>query len=144
MPVHFCHMNLSPNTQLMCGILLITVPTIAYGGSFLLRVLSGSMALPLTAFQKSMFRAGHAHAGVLVLLALIVQPLIDAVHYTTAMEWLIRGSFGASAMLVSGGFFAAAGHKNAEKPNKWIALLWAGALLLSGALITLGLGLLLN
>ncbi|MCA6365110.1 MAG: hypothetical protein IM638_18915 [Bacteroidetes bacterium] len=137
-------MNLSPNTQLMCGILLITVPTIAFGGSFLLRVLSGSIALPLTAFQKSMFRAGHAHAGVLVLLALIVQPLIEAVQYETGMEWFLRASFGASALLVSGGFFAAAGHKNAEKPNKWIALLWAGALLLSGALITLGLGLLLN
>ncbi|MCU0434519.1 MAG: hypothetical protein MUC87_13785 [Bacteroidia bacterium] len=137
-------MIFSSNTQLMCGILLITVPTIAYGGSFLLRVLSGSIAMPFTAFQKSMFRAGHAHAGVLVLLALIVQPLIEAVGYPLFTEWLLRASFGAAAMLVSGGFFAAAGHKNAEKPNKWIMLVWIGAVLLSVALFILGLGLILN
>jgi hypothetical protein len=141
---HFCSMIVSANTQLMCGILLVTVPTIAYGGTFLLKVLSGKSPVPLTDFQKTMFRAGHAHAGVLVLLALIVQPLIDPVGYPAVTEWLVRASFGTAAMLISGGFFAAAGHKNATAPNKWIALIWVGALVLTAGLLTLGLGLILN
>jgi hypothetical protein len=51
-------------TKLFCGIILLTVPTIQYGGYFLLTILSGKSNLPLTDFQKSMFRAGHVHAGV--------------------------------------------------------------------------------
>ena len=139
-----CGMELSANTQLMCGTLLVTVPTIAYGGTFLLKVLSGKSPVPLTDFQKSMFRAGHAHAGVLVLLALIVQPLVDAIDYGTVTEWFVRSGFGAAAIFISGGFFASAGHKNATSPNKWIALIWVGALVLTAVLITLGLGLILN
>ncbi|MGL5889737.1 MAG: hypothetical protein ACRC3B_07625 [Bacteroidia bacterium] len=137
-------MEISSNTQLMCGVLLVTVPTIAYGGTFLLKVLSGKSPVPLTDFQKSMFRAGHAHAGVLVLLSLIAQPLVDPVGYASITEWLVRSSFGAAAMLISGGFFASAGHKNATAPNKWIALIWVGALVLTTGLLTLGLGLILN
>ncbi|WP_143309278.1 hypothetical protein [Chitinophaga vietnamensis] len=71
---------MSPDCKLMCGITLITVPTIEFGGHFLLRVLSGRMpSLSLTPFQRAMFRAGHAHAGVIVILSLICQALADEV-----------------------------------------------------------------
>ena len=43
-------------TKLIAGILLITVPTIEYGGTFLLGLLSRSYA-EFTDFQRSMFRA---------------------------------------------------------------------------------------
>ena len=50
--------------RMMCGIILITVPTIQYGGYFLLTSLmnkgSGYMQNPL---RQNFFRAGHAHAG---------------------------------------------------------------------------------
>jgi hypothetical protein len=55
-------------TRLISGILLITVPTIEFGGTFLL--LFGKEP-QFTDFQRSMFRAGHAHAGVLVIIALV-------------------------------------------------------------------------
>lgn len=128
----------------MSGILLVTIPTIAYGGTFLMKVLSGKSPVPLTDFQKTMFRAGHAHAGVLVILSLVVQPLVDALSVSSLIEWLIRCSFGTAAVLISGGFFAAAGHKNATSPNKWIALIWVGALVLTAGLLTLGIDLILN
>src|SRR5690606_20648789 len=51
------------------GIVLLTVVAIAYGGTFLLRVVRGSV--PTNDLQKSFFRAGHAHAGVLVILGLV-------------------------------------------------------------------------
>ena len=65
--------------RLLSGIILITVPTIQYGGYFLLTSLvnrgSGYMDNPL---RQNFFRAGHAHAGVIVILSLVCQLLVDA------------------------------------------------------------------
>lgn len=70
--------------RLMSGIILITVPTIQYGGYFLLTSLinkgSGYMENPL---RQNFFRAGHAHAGVIVILSLICQVLADAAILST-------------------------------------------------------------
>lgn len=133
---------MTAEAKLMSGIILLTVPTIEYGGAFLLSVLGGKYSqLGLTAFQKSMFRAGHAHAGVLVILALVAQPFIDEINFSTPVLWTLRTGFPTAALLVSGGFFAAAAGKNAEKPNKWIVLIYVGMLALAASLIITGLGL---
>lgn len=124
----------------MAGVILLTVPTIAYGGTFLLSVLTGQAELPLTDFQKSMFRAGHAHAGVLVLLALIVQPFLDGL--VTKGEWMLRGGIPLASILISGGFFAAAIGENRNSPNEWIALLWLGVAVLVLSLVITGIQLL--
>jgi len=50
-------------------VLLLTIVAIEYGGWFMLRVVRGRQ--PATPFQQAFFRAGHAHAGVLVILALV-------------------------------------------------------------------------
>jgi hypothetical protein len=134
-------MNLSREAKLMCGIILITIPTIEYGGTFLLTVISGQADLPLTDFQKSMFRAGHAHAGVLVILGLIAQILVDNIQFGKSLKTWIRGGFLISALLVSGGFFAAAIGENLTKPNEFIWILWLGVVALAISLITLGIGL---
>ena len=81
---------MSPDAKLFAGIILITVPTIQYGGLFLLRLLSGQLNLPLTDFQRSMFRAGHAHAGVLVMLAILAQLLIDGATMSKSAELFLR------------------------------------------------------
>ncbi len=96
---------MNPVTRQICGIILLTVPTIQYGGFFLLKILSGMQGQALTSFQKSMFRAGHAHAGVLVILALIAQILTDNAALGNIAEWIVRDGFTAAAILVSGGFF---------------------------------------
>ena len=60
--------------KLLSGIILITIPTIQYGGYLLLTSLmsksSGYMENPL---RQNFFRAGHAHAGVIVILSLVCQ-----------------------------------------------------------------------
>lgn len=134
-------MNLSREAKLMCGIILITIPTIEYGGTFLLTVVSGQFEIPLTDFQKSMFRAGHAHAGVLVILGLIAQILIDNIQFGKSLKMWIRGGFVTSALLISGGFFAAAIGENLTKPNEFIWVLWLGVIVLAISLISLGVGL---
>ena len=129
--------------KLMCGIILLTVPGIQYGGFFLLRVLTGGHGnLALNDLQKSMFRAGHAHAGVLVILSLICQLLADEAALSTSVSWLVRAFIPASALLISGGFFFSVIGKNVVKPNGLIALIYIGIALLAIGLIVLGIGLL--
>jgi hypothetical protein len=48
------------------GVFLVLVPTVAYGGS------PCSASSPAAALvRQNLFRAGHAHAGVLIILALV-------------------------------------------------------------------------
>ena len=76
--------QISNVTRLFCGIILITVPTIEFGGVFLLKMLRtrepGYMDNPL---RQSLFRAGHAHAGVIVILSLICEVLGKVIRETT-------------------------------------------------------------
>ena len=129
--------------KLFCGITLITIPSIQYGGYFLLRLLSGGhQELELNDFQKAMFRAGHAHAGVLVILSLVCQLLADEVSLAVGLIWSVRVGVTASAILISGGFFFSAMGKGVTRPNKLISLLYIGVFVLAASLVTLGIGLL--
>lgn len=128
-------------TRLMCGIIILTVPTIQYGGYFLLQVLTKKIDLPLTDFQKSMFRAGHAHAGVLVMFSLIAEILLQYAKLPVGLLWVARIGFPLAAILVSGGFFGAAAGSNITKPTGLIGILYAGILVLFVSLILLGIGL---
>lgn len=136
-------MTLSHPARLMAGITLITVPTIVYGGLTVLSVvtagahgLSTAGDLALSPFQTTLFRAGHAHAGVLVILSLVLQLLIDAAELSTAARWLARITAPASAILLSGGFFGIA------FAPAFGALLWAGAACLVVSVVITGVGLL--
>ena len=129
---------MSNATKLISAILLITIPTIEFGGAFILRLLTGKQP-EFTEFQRSMFRAGHAHAGVLVILALVAQILMDQARLPETLGWAVRIGFVLAALLVSGGFFGGAMGKN--QPAGLIALLWIGVGLLAFSVITLGIGL---
>jgi Ni,Fe-hydrogenase I cytochrome b subunit len=132
-------------TKKISGYILLSVPTIIYGGYFLLTVLSGQQDhLELTNFQKSMFRAGHAHAGVLVILALLIQLFVDHTNLSSRWKWFIRLSFPISAITISMGFFAAAIGKNISSPTDLIFILYIGIVILITGLITLGIGLIRN
>ncbi|HUJ51696.1 MAG TPA: hypothetical protein VLW25_15915 [Bryobacteraceae bacterium] len=127
-------------TKLMAGLLLITVTTIEYGGTFLLSVLSGKQP-ELTDFQRSMFRAGHAHAGVLVILALVSLLFTDQTKLSSPAAWAVRIGFAAAPILVSAGFFGAALGEGRTRPSGLIALLWIGVFVLGGSLVSLGIAL---
>jgi hypothetical protein len=134
---------MSSDARVMSGILLLVVPTIQYGGYFLLGVLSGRhRALALNEFQKAMFRAGHAHAGVLVMLSILCQLLLDHAALPLAVRWSLRIGFPLAAILTSGGFFFSAMGKGVTAPTRMVALLYLGALVLALSLIVTGIGLL--
>ncbi len=134
---------LTAETKLMSGIILFTIVSIEFGGYFLLRIWQGQFAdLQLTDFQKNFFKAGHAHAGVLALLALTSQIFIENTSFSDPLRWSLRIAFPLAALLMSGGFFAAAIGKNIYKPNKWVVLILIGSGILAYGLIVLGIGLL--
>ena len=81
-------------TKLIAGLLLIAVTTIEYGCTFLLGILTRKYA-GLTEFQSSMFRAGHAHAGVLTILALVALLFTDQAGLSAPIGWALRIGFAA-------------------------------------------------
>jgi hypothetical protein len=131
---------MSPDTRLFCGLTLILVPTIIYGGLTVLGVVSGGRygapAPPdLTPLQVTFYRAGHAHAGVLVLLALFLQVALDHVSLPLSLIRPLRVAALASPLLVSGGFFGLAHFPPLR------VLLYLGAAVLAATTVTVGVGL---
>jgi Ni,Fe-hydrogenase I cytochrome b subunit len=133
-------LTLSADSRSTAGVLLLTIVAIEYGGWFMLRVVRGGQ--PATPFQQAFFRAGHAHAGVLVTLALVGQILADATHMSGVLAVLARDGIWAAAILMSAGFFFSAAGRGVTAPNRFIALLYAGVVSLAVGVVSLGIGLL--
>lgn len=132
---------LSDASRYIAGVVLLTIVTIESGGVFLMKVARG--AAPMTDFQKSFARAGHGHAGILVVLSLVVLLLADASSLSGAAGWVARLGVPLAAVLMSAGFFfSSMGKGEVTKPNGLIALVWAGAACLAAGVLTLGIGLL--
>lgn len=127
----------------MAGIILITVLSIQYGGYFLVTSLmnrtSHYMDDPL---RQNFFRAGHAHAGVFVILALICQLLADAATLPMPLLWLARIGVPAAAILLPLGFFLSMASPTATTPNGLVNFIYVGAVVLAVSVLTLGVGLL--
>lgn len=129
--------------RIMSGIILITVPTIQYGGYFLLTSLmnkeSGYMENPL---RQNFFRAGHAHAGVIVILSLICQMLADGAVLPSSLLWAVRIGVPLAAILISSGFFFSVLPPTATQASGAVSLIYIGAAILAFSVVTLGVGLL--
>jgi hypothetical protein len=128
--------------RLISGIILITVPTIQYGGYFLLTSLmdkgSGYMDNPL---RQNFFRAGLAHAGVIVILSLVCQILADAAVLPSPLLWFVRIGVPLSAIVISAGFFSSMLPPTATQPNGAVSLIYVGAVILAVSVLALAIGL---
>jgi len=131
--------------RIMSGIILLTVPSIQYGGYFLLTSLidrnSHYMDNPL---RQNFFRAGHAHAGVFVILSLVCQLLADNATLPPSLLWIARIGVPFAAILIPAGFFLAMTSPTASRPNGLIALIYVGIASLAASVVTLAIGLLRN
>lgn len=134
-------LRLSADATSTAGILLLSVLAVAWGGSFLLRIVRGGV--PATDLQRRLFRAGHAHAGVLVTLGLVTVLLTDAAGLTGPAATVARSGVPVAAILMSAGFFlAAAGRQRTSPRRSGLVVLALGALCLTAGVATLGIGLL--
>ena len=106
----------------------------------MLRLVTGRA--PATPFQKTFARAGHAHAGVLVGLALITQILVDATTLAEPLASIARSGVPLAAILFPAGYFLSSMGRERTAPNGLIVLLYAGAVSLGLGVVALGIGLL--
>lgn len=128
--------------QTTAGIVFLAAITVTSGGWFLTRVSLGSVEA--TEFQRSFFRAGHAHAGTLIILGLLCLLFTEATALTGFWQWLSRTGVLVAAILMPAGFFLSATGQGRTTPNRLIGLLWLGAVFLIAGLGTCGIGLLLK
>ena len=129
-------MEISSDAKMVAGIVLITVPTIEYGGAFLLGMLRhGDSAYMQNVLRQSLMRAGHAHAGVIVILALLCQLYADVAVLPGALTWLVRLGVPAAAILMSAGFFLSVLPPDTIRVGPAITLVYVGAVLLGIAVM---------
>ncbi|MBT2227452.1 hypothetical protein [Nonomuraea sp. NEAU-A123] len=134
---------MSPSSLSTAGVLLITVPAVAFGGvsllTFLMRNVPGYNDNPV---RRSLWRAGHAHAGVLVLFSLVAMLYVDQADLSDGLKGLVRTLIVAAPILMPLGFFLSVIRPSDTKPSKLIWLTVAGGAALAVGTLTLGVGLL--
>jgi hypothetical protein len=125
------------------GVIMVLVPTIAYGGVALLGFISrrtpGYLDNPV---RQNLFRAGHAHAGVLVILALVGLLSVDQADLSDGLKQMVRSLLVLPPILMPIGFFLSVVSPRAERPNRMILFVYAGGVSLAVGALTLGIGLL--
>ena len=131
--------ELSEASRTIAGAILLTIVTIQIGGWFMTKIVRGQV--PMTEFQKSFARAGHGHAGVLVILSLVGLLYVDSTSLSGFWLWIGRLALPVAAILMSGGFFASSAGKDRTQPNQFLWVLWLGAASLAAGVVTLGIGL---
>jgi hypothetical protein len=89
-------------TQLFTVIALVSLPTVMYGGYALMGVMRDRK---LTEHQRAMFRAGHAHAGVLLILALVALQILSRTTLPDTTLWIGCFLLLVGILAQSGGFF---------------------------------------
>jgi hypothetical protein len=126
-------------TRLLPIIALLSLVTVEYGGWALLGFLTGQGSLG--AFREQFFRAGHAHAGVLLVLSLVYFLYLDRAGYSTGMQWLAGLVLLAGIPAQSGGFFVHLAVGQEGRRSSGTVMTRTGALLIATALIILVVGL---
>lgn len=127
---------MNPVMSIALGATIVSVVTIAFGGTFMLRIVTG--AQETNELQKSFFRAGHAHAGVLVILGVLLAVLGNTSGANAV--WAGSGAIAvlAAAILMPAGFFLSVLGRNPVRPNRMILSVWLGATLLVAGVLTSG------
>ena len=133
---------MSPESRREAGILLVIFPTVLYGGVTLLRLLINDPRYAQNALRQDLWRAGHAHAGVLLLLSLIALRYVDDAHLSYGWKRVVRSLIPLSAIFLPAAFFLSVLSPDATEPNGFIYLAYVGAVMLAMGLVVLGVGLL--
>jgi hypothetical protein len=133
---------MSRESRLLAGILLVVLPSVMYGGlsllSFLTRDVPGYNDNPL---RHDLWRAGHAHPGVYLVLSLVMLRYVDEAVLSSGWKWIARSGAPIAAILIPAAFFLSVASPTAKQPNGLMNLAYIGALFLAAATLSLGVGL---
>jgi drug/metabolite transporter superfamily protein YnfA len=127
---------------MLAGVLFVTIPTVMYGGITVLSLLvtraEGYVDNPL---RQDLWRAGHAHAGVYLVLSLVMLRYVDEAALSATWKWIARLGAPVAAILIPAAFFLSVVSAAATSPNPLINVAYLGAAALGISVITLGVGL---
>ncbi len=132
---------MSRESRVTAGILLILLPAVVYGGTSILSLLIGDPAYAQNPLRQDLWRAGHAHAGVLLLLSLVTLRYVDEANLPGWLRSFARHSIPAAAVLLPAAFFLSVLAPDAKEPNAMIYLAYVGAVSLASGVLVLGIGL---
>ena len=119
----------------------IALPTVMFGGYSLLGLLVRGNPW-LTPFRTAYFRAGHAHAGVLLIMSLLYYSYLAQTAFSSGLKLVACLVLLIGLLAQSGGFFL---HMLVGKPGRFSAgtmVTILGVLLLAFAVLLLAYGLL--
>ncbi len=133
---------MSRESRRLAGLLLLVLPTVMYGGVSILGLLIKDSAYMQNPLRQDLWRAGHAHAGVLLVLSLVVLRYVDEAGLSARLKSFVRLAIPSAAILLPSAFFLSVLRPDATRPNGLIALAYLGAVVLAAGVLTLGVGLL--
>ena len=113
---------MSTESRRMAGILLVVMPSVIYGGVTLLSFLIGDPSYMQNPLRQDLWRAGHAHAGVLLILSLVCLRYVDEANLSETLRWVVRTFVPSSAILLPAGFFLSVLRPDASTTNELIYL----------------------
>jgi hypothetical protein len=133
---------MSRESRMLAGVILLTIPTVMFGGltlfSFLVGGAQGYVDNPL---RQNMWRAGHAHAGVYLVLSLVMLRYVDEAALSPVWKWVARLGAPSAAILIPAGFFLSTLSPTAQEASGLVNLVYPGAAALAVSVLTLGVGL---
>jgi hypothetical protein len=133
---------MSSESLRVAGVLLIVFPTVVFGGASLLwHWITAQTAYYDHPLRRSLWRAGHAHAGVLLILSLVALSLVDSAQLSDGWKQVVRTSFPVAALLLPIAYFLSILRPDATRPNGLVNLAYVGGVVLSIGMLTLGIGL---
>jgi hypothetical protein len=117
----------------------ISLPTVMYGGYSLLHLINRGNVL--TPFQVNWFRAGHAHAGVLLLMSLLYYISLDTTSLPPAVKHTACAVLVLGILAQSGGFFIhmMVGQPNQASTGSLVTVIGAALLVCAIAVLVYGL-----
>ncbi|HXY32411.1 MAG TPA: hypothetical protein VEI06_17040 [Gemmatimonadaceae bacterium] len=133
---------MSRESRMTAGVLLVVLPSVMYGGVSLLGLLAGGTpGFADNPVRHDLWRAGHAHAGVYLVLSLVMLRYVDEAELTPFWKWIARTGAPVAAILIPAAFFLSVASSAATRPNALINLAYVGAIFLAAAVLSLGIGL---
>lgn len=133
---------MSRESRRLAAVLLIVFPTVVFGGVSLLSMLIGNVeGYQDNPIRQDLWRAGHAHAGVLLILSLVFLRYVDDAQFSERAKSLTRTSVPFAAILLPVAFFLSVLSPDATEPNAIIYLAFPGAVILVAGMLSLGVGL---
>lgn len=126
--------------RILAIIAWIALPTVMYGGYSLLGLLVRGSPW-FTPARATFFRAGHAHAGVLLMMALLYYLYLAQTTFSNDLKQVACTILGVGVITQSGGFFL---HMAVGKPGRLSVgnvVTMGGAILLALAVFLLAYGL---